>query len=42
MPTLSLAYFIVPAEGNKVAQAEIKLFHIKYTNMGMNEYCMEI
>lgn len=42
MPTSSLAYFIVLAEGNKVAQAEIKLFSTKYTSMGMNEYYMEI
>lgn len=42
MPNSSLVYFIVLAEGKKVAQAEIKLFCIKYTTVGMNEYYVEI
>lgn len=37
-----LAYFFVLAEENKVDQAEVKLFYIKYSNMGMTLYCMEI
>lgn len=36
MPASKLAYFIVLAEENKVDQAEIKLFYIKHTNMGIN------
>lgn len=36
MPTSKLAYFIVLAEENKIDQAKMKLFYIKYSNMGMN------
>lgn len=37
LPTSGFDSFIVLAEWHKEAQAEIKLFYIKYTNMGMNE-----
>lgn len=37
MPSSIFAYFIVLAEGNNVAQAESKLFCVKYTNIRTNE-----
>lgn len=36
MPASKLASFIVLVEEDKVDQAEMKLFYIKYTNVGMH------